>query len=90
MAAATAEAGKRSPGNDLKGDGGPRDRREAWEEWHRERWYPQPFFGQPFYPRRYRRERYVDLFTRYNRCMWKYDNPYYCERYAPMVPDYRW
>jgi len=82
VATATAEAGKRSPGNDRNNDGGPRDRREAREERQRERWRRWQY-QQPFYPRRQYRRRYVDPWQGYNRCMWQYDDPYYCGGYAP-------
>jgi hypothetical protein len=89
----SAQAGERSPGDDLKNDGNrlgrQREWREQWHGWKRDWQYytrPPSFYGyydQPFFPRPRLRRRYVDPWARYDRCMWKYNDPYYCEPYVP-------
>ena len=78
MVASYAIAGERSPGNDLMGDGGPRDRREAREERRRD-WFTPPWYQRPYYDPYYPTPRYVPRYvprynpwTLYDKCLWQY------------------
>jgi hypothetical protein len=84
----TATAGERSPGDDLKNDGNrlgrQRARRRERRDWKRQWQYTRPyrFYDEaPFFPS-FPRRRYVDPWAAYDRCVWKYGDPYACERFV--------
>jgi hypothetical protein len=82
-----AQAGERSPGEDLRSEVGPGDGRETQEQgrdWRysrppRSRPDDAPSHDLPAFPP----SRYVDPWTAYERCMRRYDDPLHCERYVP-------
>jgi hypothetical protein len=88
----TATAGERSPGDDRRNDGNrlgrQREWREQWHGWKRDWQYARPpsfydhtpFYGFPPFPRP--RRRYVDPWAAYDRCMWKYDDTWYCDQFV--------
>ena len=89
--ATSVVAGQRSPGNDLNGDGGPASRRN---------WYYQQRGGLPQYDWRWRRPpqfgwppnqfRPANPWVPYQRCMYRYNRPRFCQQFIPGLPPGRW